>query len=170
MLVWTVLVSLTVGFGGTLIVLFACMFELVRCSGLANQSIVMKRVFKLLGIIELSEEEKMDVIREIEYRVKSHVENWFESDDEIVEIPLSKLGLNSDAVGFEEVFKCICALIEESSVHEYIEDVTICDEDFYLQIHLDMHAVRDYFDERLKEWHEQGELERAEYYRSRGVI
>lgn len=123
-----------------------------------------------IEVLELSEEEKLDVIRMIEYRVKTHVKEWFEGEDEIIEIPLSKLGLDSEAVGFEPVFKCICALIEESSVSEYVEDVTICDEEFYLQIHLNMHAVREEFQERLKEWRKQGEYERAEFWASRGVI
>ncbi len=123
-----------------------------------------------IEVLELSEEEKLDVIRMIEYRVKTHVKEWFEGEDEIIEIPLSKLGLDSEAVGFEPVFKCICALIDESSVGEYIEDVTICDEEFYLQIHLDMHAVKEEFQERLNEWRKQGEYERAEYWAGRGVI
>ena len=123
-----------------------------------------------IEVLELSEEEKVDVIKKIEYRVRTHVKEWFEGEDEIIEIPLSKLGLDSEAVGFEPVFKCICALIEESSVSEYIEDVTICDEDFYLQIHLNMHVVKEEFQERLKEWRKQGEYERAEFWASRGVI
>ena len=61
-------------------------------------------------------------------------------------------------------------MIEESSVSEYVEDVTICDEEFYLQIHLDMHAVREEFQERLKEWKKQGEYDRAEYWAGRGLI
>lgn len=123
-----------------------------------------------IEVLELSEEEKVDVIKMIEYRVRTHVKEWFEGEDEIIEIPLSKLGLDSEAVGFEPIFKYICVLIEESSVSEYVEDVTICDEDFYLQIHLDMHVVKEEFQERLKEWRKQGEYERAEFWASRGVI
>lgn len=116
---------------GAMIWFWESAFNLLERKGWHNNKHVRKVLdWAHIEVLELSEEEKLDVIRKIEYRVKTHVKEWFEGEDEVIEIPLSKLGLDSEAVGFEPVFKCICALLEESSVSEYIEDVTICDEDF----------------------------------------
>lgn len=155
---------------GAMIWFWENVFNLMERKGWHRNKWVRKALdWAEIEVLELSEAEKVDVIKKIEYLVKTRVKEWFEGEDEIIEIPLSKLGLDSEAVGFDPVFKCICALLEESSVSEYIEDVTICDEDFYLQIHLDMDAVKEEFQERLKEWRKQGEYERAEFWASRGV-
>ena len=82
-------------------------------------------------------------------------------------IPLFRLGLDGESYGIE---KEIETLRNRLVYLQCVESVEMCEDRFNLLVSIDMNILNAFYEARLQEWHTQGELERAEYYASRGVI
>ena len=146
-------------------------FFIVALIGLWAEPYIMKSEFmkKLMCIEEckLSEEQRMGLISKLDYRVKDFVEDWKEGESNILAIPLFKLGLDGESHGIK---KEIETLRNRLVYLACVESVSMCDDRFNLLVSIDINVLNAFYEARLQEWREQGELERVEYYSSRGVI
>ena len=115
----------------------------------------------------------MGIVEKLDYEIKEFVQGWVEGDSNVLEIPLFKLGLDAEAIGFTKELEALeGALIHLSVVEagDVVESIGICEDKFYLQLEIDKYTLKAFYEARLDEWRTQGELERAEYWASRGVI
>lgn len=128
-----------------------------------------KKLLDAVGmeVIDLSEEERMGVIEKLDYYVKKFAENWSEGDSNIASINLSKLGIFGDAVGLQRE---INALREKLVYLPTVEEIEVCEDRFNLLVTVDEDVLMACYEAKLDEWKTQGQLERYEYCRSRGVI
>ena len=122
-----------------------------------------KKILNAFGIevLELTEEERMAVLSRLDYQVKLFAEDWEEGQRNSFEVPLQKLGIDDEAVGVKrEIEQLRNQLVYLPS----IEDI------YNLIVTVDESVLKACYEAQLQEWTTQGQLERVEYYRSRGVI
>lgn len=134
-----------------------------------------KKILNVVGIevLELTEEQRMGILEKLDYEIKEFVQGWVEGDSNVLEIPLFKLGLDAEAIGFKKELEALEGALMYLSVVEHgdvVESIGVCEDGFYLQLEIDKNTLKAFYEARLDEWREQGELERAEYWSSRGVI
>lgn len=128
-----------------------------------------KKILNAFGIevLELTEEERMAVLSRLDYQVKLFAEDWEEGQRNSFEVPLPKLGIDDEAIGVKrEIEELRNQLVYLPSV----EDIELSEDRYNLIVTVDEGALKDCYEAKLQEWTTQGQLERVEYYRSRGVI
>ena len=128
-----------------------------------------KKILNAFGIevLELTEEERMAVLSRLDYQVKLFAEDWEEGQRNSFEVPLPKLGIDDEAIGVKrEIEELRNQLVYLPSV-EYIE---LSEDRYNLIVTVDESVLKACYEAQLQEWTTQGQLERVEYYRSRGVI
>ena len=128
-----------------------------------------KKILNAFGIevLELTEEERMAVLSRLDYQVKLFAEDWEEGQRNSFEVPLQKLGIDDEAVGVKrEIEQLRNQLVYLPS----IEDIELAEDRYNLIVTVDESVLKACYEAQLQEWTTQGQLERAEYYRSRGVI
>lgn len=128
-----------------------------------------KACLKVVGIevLELTEEERMEVLSRLDYQVKLFAEEWEEGQRNSFEVPLPKLGIDDEAIGVKrEIEELRNQLVYLPSV----EDIELSEDRYNLIVTVDESVLKACYEAQLQEWTTQGQLERVEYYRSRGVI
>lgn len=128
-----------------------------------------KKILNAFGIevLELTEEERMAVLSRLDYQVKLFAEDWEEGQRNSFEVPLQKLGIDDEAVGVKrEIEELRNQLVYLPSV----EDIELSEDRYNLIVTVDESVLKACYEAQLQEWTTQGQLERVEYYRSRGVI
>lgn len=128
-----------------------------------------KKLLNAFGIevLELTEDERMAVLSRLDYQMKLFAEDWEEGQRNSFEVPLQKLGIDDEAVGVKrEIEQLRNQLVYLPS----IEDIELAEDRYNLIVTVDESVLKACYEARLDEWREQGELERAEYWSSRGVI
>lgn len=149
-------------------------FEVLESTNLAQKPFIKKvlNAFEI-EVLELTEEQRMGILEKLDYEIKEFVQGWVEGDSNVLEIPLFKLGLDAEAIGFKKELEALEGALMYLSVVEHgdvVESIGVCEDGFYLQLEIDKNTLKAFYETRLDEWREQGELERAEYWSSRGVI
>ena len=142
--------------------------EMLNRTDLAKKPII-KKALNAFGIevLELSEEERMAVLDRLDYQVKLFAEDWEEGQKNSFEIPLPKLGIDDEAIGVKrELEKLRDRLVYLPSV----EEIELVEDEYNLIVTVDENVLIACYEAQLDEWKTQGQLERYEYYRSRGVI
>ena len=142
--------------------------EVLNRTDLAKKPVI-KKALNAFGIevLELSEEERMAVLERLDYYVKEFAEDWEEGQKNSFEIPLPKLGIDDEAIGVKrELEKLRDRLVYLPSV----EEIELAEDDYNLVVTVDENVLIACYEAQLDEWKTQGQLERYEYYRSRGVI
>ena len=142
--------------------------EMLNRTDLAKKPII-KKALNAFGIevLELSEEERMAVLDRLDYQVKLFAEDWEEGQKNSFEIPLPKLGIDDEAIGVKrELEKLRDRLVYLPSV----EEIELAEDEYNLIVTVDENVLIACYEAQLQEWKTQGQLERYEYYRSRGVI
>lgn len=143
-------------------------FEVLESTNLAQKPLV-KKVLNAFGIevLNLTEEERMAVLSRLDYQVKLFAEDWEEGQRNSFEVPLPKLGIDDEAIGVKrEIEELRNQLVYLPSV----EDIELSEDRYNLIVTVDEGALKDCYKAKLQEWTTQGQLERVEYYRSRGVV
>lgn len=128
-----------------------------------------KKLLNAFGIevLELTEDERMSVLSRLDYQVKLFAEDWEEGQRNSFEVPLPKLGIDDEVVGVKrEIEKLRNQLVYLPSV----EDIELSEDRYNLIVTVDESVLKACYEAQLQEWTTQGQLERVEYYRSRGVI
>lgn len=128
-----------------------------------------KACLKVVGIevLELTEEERVEVLSRLDYQVKLFAEEWEEGQRNSFEVPLPKLGIDDEAIGVKrEIEELRNQLVYLPSV----EDIELSEDRYNLIVTVDESVLKACYEAQLQEWTTQGQLERVEYYRSRGVI
>ena len=128
-----------------------------------------KKILNAFGIevLELTEEERMAVLSRLDYQVKLFAEDWEEGQRNSFEVPLPKLGIDDEAIGVKrEIEELRNQLVYLPSV----EDLELSEDRYNLIVTVDESVLKACYEAQLQEWTTQGQLERVEYYRSRGVI
>lgn len=128
-----------------------------------------KKILNAFGIevLELTEEERMAVLSRLDYQVKLFAEDWEEGQRNSFEVPLPKLGIDDEAIGVKrEIEELRNQLVYLPSV----EDIELSEDRYNLIVTVDENVLNACYEAQLQEWTTQGQLERVEYYRSRGVI
>lgn len=128
-----------------------------------------KACLKVVGIevLELTEDERMAVLSRLDYQVKLFAEDWEEGQRNSFEVPLPKLGIDDEAIGVKrEIEELRNQLVYLPSV----EDIELSEDRYNLIVTVDESVLKACYEAQLQEWTTQGQLERVEYYRSRGVI
>ena len=134
-----------------------------------SKRIYMKKLLNVVGIevLELTEDERMSVLSQLDYQVKLFAEDWEEGQRNSFEVPLPKLGIDDEAVGVKrEIEELRNQLVYLPSV----EDIELSEDRYNLIVTVDESVLKACYEAQLQEWTTQGQLERVEYYRSRGVI
>lgn len=142
--------------------------EMLNRTDLAKKPII-KKALNAFGIevLELSEEERMAVLDRLDYQVKLFAEDWEEGQKNSFQIPLPKLGIDDEAIGVKrELVKLRDRLVYLPSV----EEIELAEDEYNLIVTVDENVLIACYEAQLQEWKTQGQLERYEYYRSRGVI
>ena len=99
--------------------------------------------------------------------MKLFAEEWEEGQRNSFEVPLPKLGIDDEAIGVKrEIEELRNQLVYLPSV----EDIELSEDRYNLIVTVDEGALKDCYEAQLQEWTTQGQLERVEYHRSRGVI
>ena len=143
-------------------------FEVLESTNLAQKPLV-KKVLNAFGIevLNLTEDERMAVLSRLDYQVKLFAEDWEEGQRNSFEDPLPKLGIDDEAIGVKrEIEELRNQLVYLPSV----EDIELSEDRYNLIVTVDEGALKDCYEAQLQEWTTQGQLERVEYHRSRGVI
>ena len=143
-------------------------FEVLESTNLAQKPLV-KKVLNAFGIevLNLTEDERMAVLSRLDYQVKLFAEDWEEGQRNSFEVPLPKLGIDDEAIGVKrEIEELRNQLVYLPSV----EDIELSEDRYNLIVTVDEGALKDCYEAQLQEWTTQGQLERVEYHRSRGVI
>lgn len=143
-------------------------FEVLESTNLAQKPLV-KKVLNAFGIevLNLTEEERMAVLSRLDYQVKLFAEDWEEGQRNSFEVPLPKLGIDDEAIGVKrEIEELRNQLVYLPSV----EDIELSEDRYNLIVTVDESVLKACYEAQLQEWTTQGQLERVEYYRSRGVI
>ena len=128
-----------------------------------------KKLLNLVGIevLELTEEERMVVLSRLDYQVKLFAEDWEEGQRNSFEVPLPKLGIDDESVGVGyEIEQLRNQLVYLPSV----EDIELSEDRYNLIVTVDESVLMACYEAQLQEWTTQGQLERVEWHRSRGVI
>ena len=128
-----------------------------------------KKILNAFGIedLELTEDERMAVLSRLDYQMKLFAEDWEEGQRNSFEVPLQKLGIDDEAVGVKrEIEELRNQLVYLPSV----EDIELSEDRYNLIVTVDESVLKACYEAQLQEWTTQGQLERVEYYRSRGVI
>ena len=128
-----------------------------------------KKILNVVGIevLELTEEERMAVLSRLDYQVKLFAEDWEEGQRNSFEVPLPKLGIDDEAIGVKrEIEELRNQLVYLPSV----EDIELSEDRYNLIVTVDEGVLKACYEAQLQEWTTQGQLERVEYHRSRGVI
>lgn len=128
-----------------------------------------KKILNVFGIevLELTEEERMAVLSRLDYQVKLFAEDWEEGQRNSFEVPLPKLGIDDEAIGIKrEIEELRNQLVYLPSV----ENVELSEDRYNLIVTVDESVLKACYEAQLQEWTTQGQLERVEYHRSRGVI
>ena len=128
-----------------------------------------KELLNAFGIedLELTEDERMAVLSRLDYQVKLFAEDWEEGQRNSFEVPLPKLGIDDEAIGVKrEIEELRNQLVYLPSV----EDIELSEDRYNLIVTVDESVLKACYEAQLQEWTTQGQLERVEYYRSRGVI
>lgn len=108
----------------------------------------------------------MGLISKLDYRIKEFVEDWKEGEVNVLAIPLFKLGLDGESHGIEKEVE----ILRERLVYlSCVESVDMCEDRFNLLVSINANVLIAFYEARLQEWRTQRELERAEFYVSRGV-
>lgn len=142
--------------------------EMLNRTDLAKKPII-KKALNAFGIevLELSEEERMAVLGRLDCYVKEFAEEWEEGQKNSFQIPLPKLGIDDEAIGVKrELVKLRDRLVYLPSV----EEIELAEDEYNLIVTVDENVLIACYEAQLQEWKTQGQLERYEYYRSRGVI
>ena len=143
-------------------------FEVLENTNLGQKTFI-KKALNAFGIevLELTEEERMAVLERLDYYVKEFAEDWEEGQKNSFEIPLPKLGIDDEAIGVKrELEKLRDRLVYLPSV----EEIELAEDEYNLIVTVDENVLIACYEAQLQEWKTQGQLERYEYYRSRGVI
>lgn len=143
-------------------------FEVLESTNLAQKPLV-KKVLNAFGIevLNLTEDERMAVLSRLDYQVKLFAEDWEEGQRNSFEVPLPKLGIDDEAIGVKrEIEELRNQLVYLPSV----EDIELSEDRYNLIVTVDESVLKACYEAQLQEWTTQGQLERVEYYRSRGVI
>lgn len=143
-------------------------FEVLENTNLA-QKLLIKKVLNAfeIEVLELTEEERMAVLGRLDYYVKEFAEDWEEGQKNSFEIPLPKLGIDDEAIGVKrELDQLRDRLVYLPSV----EEIELAEDDYNLIVTVDENVLVACYEAQLQEWKTQGQLERYEYHRSRGVI
>lgn len=143
-------------------------FEMLDSTNLAQKPLV-KKTLNVFGIevLELTEDERMAVLSRLDYQVKLFAEDWEEGQRNSFEVPLPKLGIDDEAIGVKwEIEELRNQLVYLPSV----EDIELSEDRYNLIVTVDESVLKACYEAQLQEWTTQGQLERVEYYRSRGVI
>lgn len=120
-----------------------------------------------IDVLELTEDERMAVLSRLDYQVKLFAEDWEEGQRNSFEVPLPKLGIDDEAVGVKrEIEELRNQLVYLPSV----EDIELSEDRYNLIVTVDESVLKACYEAQLQEWTTQGQLERAEYWASRGVI
>ena len=143
-------------------------FEVLESANLAQKPLV-KKVLNAFGIevLNLTEDERMEVLSRLDYQVKLFAEEWEEGQRNSFEVPLPKLGIDDEAVGVGyEIEQLRNQLVYLPSV----EDIELSEDRYNLIVTVDEDVLMACYEAQLQEWTTQGQLERVEWHRSRGVI
>ena len=143
-------------------------FEMLDSTNLAQKPLV-KKTLNVFGIevLELTEDERMAVLSRLDYQVKLFAEDWEEGQKNSFQIPLPKLGIDDEATGVKrELVKFRDRIVNLPSV----EEIELAEDEYNLIVTVDENVLIACYEAQLQEWKTQGQLERYEYYRSRGVI
>lgn len=143
-------------------------FEVLESTNLAQKPLV-KKVLNAFGIevLNLTEDERMAVLSRLDYQVKLFAEDWEEGQRNSFEVPLPKLGIDDEAIGVKrEIEELRNQLVYLPSV----EDIELSEDRYNLIVTVDESVLKACYEAQLQEWTTQGQLERVEYHRSRGVI
>ena len=143
-------------------------FEVLESTNLAQKPFIKKvlNAFEI-EVLELTEDERMSVLSRLDYQVKLFAEDWEEGQRNSFEVPLPKLGIDDEAVGVKrEIEQLRNKLVYLPSV----EEIELAEDRYNLIVTVDESVLLACYEAQLQEWVTQGQLERVEYHRSRGVI
>lgn len=143
-------------------------FEVLAKTDLISKPIVKKALNSFcIDVVDFSEDERMAVLSRLDYQVKLFAEDWEEGQRNSFEVPLPKLGIDDEAIGVKrEIEELRNQLVYLPSV----EDIELSEDRYNLIVTVDEIVLKACYEAQLQEWTTQGQLERVEYYRSRGVI
>jgi hypothetical protein len=143
-------------------------FEVLEKTDLISKPIVKKALNSFcIDVVDFSEDERMAVLSRLDYQVKLFAEDWEEGQRNSFEVPLPKLGIDDEAIGVKrEIEELRNQLVYLPSV----EDIELSEDRYNLIVTVDESVLKACYEAQLQEWTTQGQLERVEYYRSRGVI
>lgn len=153
-------------FIGMLLFIFLATIGTMGLNLLMNKFPKLKKVlYKIMDIqvCELSMSQRQAIANYINHQIINFMAEWSNGDSNTFKIYLSELNLDEYDEGVEEEI----AIIEDLLLDE-VESWDVVDDDLYIEVN--SYVLEQRFNRQMAQWEREGQLERAEYHRSRGVI
>ena len=153
-------------FIGMLLFTFLATIGTMGLNLLMNKFPKLKKVlYKIMDIqvCELSMSQRQAIANYINHQIINFMAEWSNGDSNTFKIYLSELNLDEYDEGVEEEI----AIIEDLLLDE-VESWDVVDDDLYIEVN--SYVLEQRFNRQMAQWEREGQLERAEYHRSRGVI
>ena len=153
-------------FIGMLLFIFLATIGAMGLNLLMNKFPKLKKVlYKIMDIqvCELSMSQRQAIANYINHQIMNFMAEWSNGDSNTFKIYLSELNLDEYDEGVEEEI----AIIEDLLLDE-VESWDVVDDDLYIEVN--SYVLEQRFNRQMVQWEREGQLERAEYHRSRGVI
>ena len=153
-------------FIGMLLFIFLATIGTMGLNLLMNKFPKLKKVlYKIMDIqvCELSMSQRQAIANYINHQIMNFMAEWSNGDSNTFKIYLSELNLDEYDEGVEEEI----AIIEDLLLDE-VESWDVVDDDLYIEVN--SYVLEQRFNRQMAQWEREGQLERAEYHRSRGVI
>lgn len=153
-------------FIGMLLFIFLATIGAMGLNLLMNKFPKLKKVlYKIMDIqvCELSMAQRQAIANYINHQIINFMAEWSNGDSNTFKIYLSELNLDEYDEGVEEEI----AIIEDLLLDE-VESWDVVDDDLYIEVN--SYVLEQRFNRQMVQWEHEGQLERAEYHRSRGVI
>ncbi|WP_278474853.1 hypothetical protein [Turicibacter sanguinis] len=153
-------------FIGMLLFIFLATIGAMGLNLLMNKFPKLKKVlYKIMDIqvCELSMSQRQAIANYINHQIMNFMAEWSNGDSNTFKIYLSELNLDEYDEGVEEEI----AIIEDLLLDE-VESWDVVDDDLYIEVN--SYVLEQRFNRQMAQWEREGQLERAEYHRSRGVI
>ncbi|MDB8564563.1 hypothetical protein [Turicibacter sanguinis] len=153
-------------FIGMLLFIFLATIGTMGLNLLMNKFPKLKKVlYKIMDIqvCELSMSQRQAIANYINHQIINFMAEWSNGDSNTFKIYLSELNLDE----YDEGVKEEIAIIEDLLLDE-VESWDVVDDDLYIEVN--SYVLEQRFNRQMAQWEREGQLERAEYHRSRGVI
>ena len=153
-------------FIGMLLFIFLATIGAMGLNLLMNKFPKLKKVlYKIMDIqvCELSMSQRQAIANYINHQIMNFMAEWSNGDSNTFKIYLSELNLDE----YDEGVEAEIAIIEDLLLDE-VESWDVVDDDLYIEVN--SYVLEQRFNRQMAQWEREGQLERAEYHRSRGVI